>query len=435
MNKRHGTHVILGAITPAYDAADAETLRYPYLRAALKAQNLPGFIVRQGNELWEKRSQFSPSAMQEDWRSTYLLSVAYRLQRSWSLPEKVFWSSQFTTTSVKLFGRPLSREVSSIATHEVEYFTDLTKHFDIDEAFAEKVIGAYRSLVSSRATPLRPLEERYNLLLDEIRHKLQQKYADCLEVFEPYAPNFPLRPREVATIFRSALRELKTADSSWNNWEVVTDRSAKLSVNVIKEQITVGSKRAPLMASEAKGLFVHEVLVHAKRALNGGRHCHELTIGLPDYLAAEEGLGVLFESAIHGSVPSKVKDRYIDIALALGSWNRRPLHRNELYSFCYARAVLRSVATGEYLDLEELDKTMWEHVNRIYRGSLGNKYIAVFTKDVTYYKGFIKMANYLQKSAKRGQLTQGLEYVFYGKFDPTNKSHRQFVRECKQGKH
>jgi hypothetical protein len=429
MNRRHGTHVILGAITPAYDAADADTLSYPYLRAAMKAQNLPTFMFRQGGELWRKRSQFSPAAMQEEWRSTYLLSVAYRLQKSWSLPEKVFWSSQFTTTSVKLFGRPLSREVSSIAARELEYFKDIARTFDIDESFSQKVTDAYRTLISSRATPVLPLEERYETILTQIRERLHENYKECFEVFDPYAPNFPLRAHEIAVLFRCALRELKTSNSSWNNWEVVMDNSAKLSVNVLREQIVVGRKRAPLLISEAKGLFVHEVLVHAKRAVSGAKHCHELTVGLPDYLVAEEGLGVLFESAIHGAVPTKVKDRYVDIALALGSWSRRPFHRNELYVFCFSRAVMRSVACGDALDLDELERVTWEHVNRIYRGSLGNKYIAVFTKDVTYYKGFIKMANYLQKSAEKGQLSEALQFVFQGKFDPTNKDHRQFVRE------
>lgn len=434
MNTRHGSHVILGAITPAYDAVDADTLRYPYLRSALKAQNLPAFLLRQSQEMWQKRLQFNSSAMKEDWRSTYLLSVAYRLQKSWSLPEKVFWSSQFTTTSVKLFGKPLSREVSSIASWELDFFETIAREYDVDSGFADKVLSQYRSLVSPRSTSHPTLEVRYKDLLSEIRHYLNDNYGNCLEVFSPYSPLFPLRPNEIATLFNSALRELKASDPLWNNWEVVMDKSAKLSVNVPKERIVVGRKRAPLLISEVKGLFVHEVLVHARRALNGAKRCDDLMLGLPDYLAAEEGLGVLFESAIHGSVPSKVKDRYVDIALALGSWNRRPLQRNELYMFCFARAVMRSLASGEFLDLDQLEKVTWEHVNRIYRGSLGNRYVAVFTKDVTYYKGFIKMANYLQRSMRKGQLDTSIDFVFYGKFDPTNTDHRQYVAEIKTGR-
>jgi hypothetical protein len=98
-----------------------------------------------------------------------------------------------------------------------------------------------------------------------------------------------------------------------------------------------------------------------------------------------------------------------------------------MYEFCFTRGALRAIAADERLDLNLLEKVTWEHVNRIYRGSLGNKYIAVFTKDVAYYRGFIKIANYLKRSEKRGRLRHALEYIFDGKFDPTNPNHRKFV--------
>jgi hypothetical protein len=355
------------------------------------------------------------------------LNAAYRLQKAWTMPEKIFWSSQFTTTSVKLFGRPLRREVSSISAHEIEYFEEIVRDLEIDEDFARPVIEAYQSLLSKRAKPLAPIEERYASLLEQIREVVMEEYGDCFEMFEPYAPNIPLNPTEMAGIFLAALNVLRVRDPLWSGWTVTMNRSAKLSVNATRKRIVVGRRRAPLLISEIRGLFAHEVLVHAKRAVKGSMHCAELGIGLPDYIAAEEGLGVLLESAVNGSVPVKVKDRYVDIALALGDWHRRPLTRNEMYEFCFTRGALRAIAADERLDLNLLEKVTWEHVNRIYRGSLGNKYIAVFTKDVAYYRGFIKIANYLKRSEKRGRLRHALEYIFDGKFDPTNPNHRKFV--------
>ena len=140
MERRHGIHVILGAITPAYDSVDAETLTYPYLRSAIRTQNLPSFVLRHGSELWHKRFQFNPAALQEDWQSAYLLNAAYRLQKAWSMPEKLFWSTQFTTTSVKLFGRPLRKEVSSISAHEIEYFDEIVRDFFAGCALSERDI-------------------------------------------------------------------------------------------------------------------------------------------------------------------------------------------------------------------------------------------------------------------------------------------------------
>jgi len=429
MNKRHGTHVILGAIAPAQDAADAETLTYPNLRDALKSQNLPSFLKRNGSELLHKRFQFSPAAMQEDWRSAYLLNAAYRLQKAWTLPEKLFWSTQFTTTSVKLFGRPLSREVASIAAHELEYFETVVNELGINEEFAHPVLSAYQSLTSRRAKTLPVPETRYAALLGQLHQYYLHEYTKPFKIFDRYAQNVPLHPDDIAESFDRALDVLKSQDPAWMDWTVVMTRSAKLAIDVHNKRILIGKRRAPILVNEARGLFAHEVLVHAQRAVQGAKRSHDLMIGLPDYLAAEEGLGVLIESAMNGSVPPKVKDRYIDIALALGAWRRRPFLRNEMYTFCYTRAVIRSVAANEPFDLDELEKTIWEHVNRIYRGGLGNKYLAVFTKDISYYRGFINMANYLQKAANRGKLTDSLAYMYSGKFDPTNRAHNEYMRK------
>lgn len=431
MNTRHGTHVILGAITPAYDAVDADTLTYPNLRLALKSQNLPLFVLHNGGQIWRQKFRVSPAALKEDWRSLYLLNVSYRLQKAWTLPEKMFWSAQFTTTSVKLFGRPLSREVRSIAERELEFFEATMRTFEIDEAFADPVIRSYRSLIPSRKTvSLPPIEQRYSKVLRILRDHYERVYADCFAVFDDYDPLLPMTPQDIAESFGAALEVLKNQDEAWQKWEVVISNDSKLSVNVHKRKIMVGKRRSACLLNEARALFAHEVLVHAMRGLNGGKISHDLRVGLPDYLAAEEGLGVLVESAVGGKVPDKIKDRYVDIALALGSWNRKPLNRHEMYVFCFTRAVMRNIASGEPLDLDVLEKVTWEQVNRIYRGSLGNRYIAVFTKDVTYYRGFVDMARYLQKWADNPEKLAGrITYVSQGKFDPTNKNHRQVVRK------
>lgn len=427
MNKRHGTHVILDAITPAHDSIDAESLTYPNLRSVLKSQNLPSFLKRSGGELLRKRLKFDRAAAQEDLSSTYLLNAAYRLQKARTMPEKLFWSTQFTTSSLALFGRPLSREVSSIAANEMAYFTRTVQEHDIDPDFATPVLDAYRSLMSERAKPRPRLEARYAMVLQKLHDFFTSEYEDCFKCFNTFEPDVLLTPQDLSICFESALSALKSRDAAWEGWKVIHNKGAKLAVNVHRKRIIVGNRRAPMTIAEARGLLAHEILVHAQRAVQGEKYSPDLTIGLPDYLAAEEGLGVLVESAINGSVPLKVKDRYIDVALALGAWRRRPLLRNEMYVFCYTRAVLRTIGNNEAVDLDQLEKVTWEHVNRIYRGGLGNKYLAVFTKDVAYYQGFIKMANYLQKAAKRGRLTDSLAYVYSGKFDPTNRNHQQVV--------
>lgn len=435
MDKRQGVHVILGAITPDYNNVDAETLTYPNLRTALKSNNLPSFLKRHSLQILHKRlkvDRVDTASIQEELRAAYLLSAAYRLQKARTMPEKLFWSTQFTATSVKLFGRPFAHEVSNIATEELAYFERAINELSIDAEFAKPVLDGYRSLVSKRVKVRPSLERRYETLLKKLHDFFMSEYGECFEAFDAYEPADRLAPPELAICFDAGLEILKKRDSAWMDWKVIHNKGAKLSVNSARKRIIIGSRRASVTVSEARGLFAHEVLVHAQRSAQGSKRCFELAVGLPDYVAAEEGLGVLVESAIEGSVPLKVKDRYVDIALALGNWRRRPLLRNEMYIFCYTRAVVRSIVNVEEIDLDELERATWEHVNRIYRGSLGNKYLAVFTKDVAYYRGFIKMAGYLRKSAQRGRLTDSLAYLYQGKFDPTNPQHRKFLARIEE---
>lgn len=77
--------------------------------------------------------------------------------------------------------------------------------------------------------------------------------------------------------------------------------------------------------------------------------------------------------------------------------------------------------------MDRLEREVWEHVNRIYRGGLGNHYIAVFTKDIAYYKGFVKMARYIQEIRKTQGIDTVMQYLMQGKFDPMLRAHRNTV--------
>lgn len=429
MSKRHGTHVILGAITPDYDTVDADQLTYPNLRSTLKSHNFLSFLKRNGGELLSTRPTFKPAAAREDFQVAYLLTAAYRLQKAWTAPEKLFWSSQFTMTSMQLFGRPLSREISRLAADELEYLEKVAADFKSRQDFFEPVLKAYRSLISSRSKPHTSIEARYGEVLQEVRDYFTGTYAHAFACFDGYSSGTVLSPSDLVKSFSAALKILQDHDPAWQKWRVVQDRSAKLSINVEKKKIIIGRNRSPVSVREARGLFAHEILVHAQRSVEGSKRSPDLEVGLPDYLDAEEGFGVLVESAICGGIPTKVKDRYIDVALALGSMRRLPLSRQEMFIFCYSRAVIRQVANGQDANLDEIEKEVWEHINRIYRGSLGNQYVGVFTKDVAYYQGFIKIAQYLKKTKKRNNLPQALQYLLRGKFDPTNPAHTRIVNE------
>ena len=74
--------------------------------------------------------------------------------------------------------------------------------------------------------------------------------------------------------------------------------------------------------------------------------------------------------------------------------------------------------------VEDIEKEVYAHVNRIYRGSLGDESIGIFTKDISYHKGFVEMGRYMQAQIDNGKsIEEVLDFLLTGKFDPTNMQH------------
>ncbi len=426
--RRRGTGLVLEAIEPSRQSVDAAELRYPHLRAALKAYTPLSYAKRGGRLLRHPFKKFpKPRRVKEELTTAYLLTASYRLQKSFTPVDKLFWSQQFTLASVGLFGRPDPAQVRRLAAAELKAFESIAAELDNNYEFANILLDAYRRL-AGRTSPGRTLEQRFGDVLGEVRLYFEQEYQPVLEVFDDISDGAELAPNEVRRYFRRGLKRLAEQNARWRDWRVVSSQTAGLSVEAADKQIVVGRYRAPIKSSEIRGLFAHEVLVHAGRAVEGGKLSKRLAEGLDGYLTAEEGLGVLVEAAINRAVPYKIKDRYLDIALAMGNYHRRSVKREQLFNIYYVRAVLRSLADGQDLQLDDLENETWQHVNRIYRGSLGDRYVAVFTKDIAYFEGFNKMARYFKDHLKRGNFTSAMDYAMSGKFDPTHDLHRRAVK-------
>lgn len=419
------TDVIIEAITPVHSSVSAQKLHYHNFRTALRQAGFLSALKKSGEVLIGRRDVPSLDTVRYDFYTAYLLNASYRLQRSKTPFEKLFWTQQFSVTSIKLFGRPQSKMIAPLAAEELAYFTWVCKGIGSDQYFAGPLLRCYAKL-AGRAKPSASAEQKYQQTLDRIRDYYFTTYPELFACFDTYAPTARLTPDQLFESFTRALNLLKQRDSAWMHWKIVRTKNANLSVSARYRRICIGERRVSVPAQEVRGLFAHEVLVHALRAVNGQKIAKELRFGLDDYLVAEEGLGVLVESAINGGVAPKAKDRYLDIALALGGYRQKALAREELFEIAFVRAVLRSVsadATTESLD--DIERSTWQHINRIYRGTRGDKYIGVFTKDIAYYEGLVRMARYLEGRFKKHTTEQAMNYVLCGKFDPSNKQHRK----------
>lgn len=412
------TDIVLEAFAPSPDSYDADELEYQNLRRAFKNYSFPAFFKRSSIKLFQPHTSLTLPELKQDFKVAAIINASYRLQKSLTPIDKYVWSKVFTRSSVQLFGEPKNKEIAKLASSELAIFEGIAADVQKND-FAQPLLVAYSTLCSGKRKQTVALQVKYRELMQEIHDIFEKEYSEVFACFDGYPSTQAFAPKDVVVVFDAALKCLEKKDVAWKDWKVVLQNSAHLSVNARRKKIIVGKHRAPVDHACIRGLFAHEVLVHAQRALNGSKISKKLASGTPDYLVAEEGLGVLIEASINGVIPEKIKDRYIDIALALGGPKRPALSREDLFSVCYRRAVLRSIAAQEEADMNALEKASWEHVNRIYRGSLGNNYVGVFTKDIAYYRGFIKLARHFDKSRKKGMLESQLRFTLQGKFDPT----------------
>jgi hypothetical protein len=178
------------------------------------------------------------------------------------------------------------------------------------------------------------------------------------------------------------------------------------------------------------GLFFHEVVIHALRSVRGAEYDDLLRTGLPKYSDGEEGLGTFVEFAMTGVIPDKNPERYIDIALALGTLHEGDkMPRRELLDIVMSRELLKAQASG-VVDTEYITQKVQAHVNQIYRGTPGEDIPGVYTRGILYQIGFDTIATYMSDKLAGGMpINKLMEYLLSGKFDPTNSDHEQYVRK------
>lgn len=424
------TDVIIDAISPTAASVSVGRLQYDSLSEAHARFGFAPIIRKNGAMLLERKIP-TLDQVRQDFSVAYLLGASYRLQRSRTALERFFWTHHFSVSSIQLFGRPNNKAVAQLARHELKRFENIVDGQSARVDFAHPLLRTYRRLAKSSRAKMEDTSH-FQQTQAAVREYFYQNYGEALRVFDVYDERGSLSPDDLFDSFSRSLELLKLRDSGWEKWQVVMTSSGNLAVSGETHSICIGKRRVPVPVREVRGLFAHEVLVHAMRAVNGEKLSRDLCSGLNDYLTAEEGLGVLVESAINGSLAYKVKDRYLDISLALGGYRRRAQSREELFAIAYIRSVLRSLDDGDGTSLDDIEKAAWQHVNRIYRGTLGNKYVGVFTKDIAYYEGLIAMSKYIAAQLNKKTIDEIMGYVLSGKFDPTNSKHEKVVKKCEK---
>lgn len=418
---------LLKAISPDPSRPDNEILTYPSLARAFRAQKPIEDVLLRTYYAAEDESavQFAAARRLAKYE---LIETAAALQSAQTPERQRELSCQFTNASVDLFGQPDKAAAAFLLEQLLTELCVLQTNYDVDAGLLDYLLQTYSEVLRECDAPREYFvafePEQADAAAAVFEAFLRQQYPYSLGVFDGDQAQL-IDPAGIVERFEQALGQLQDhRDDFWKQWRVLVTDDSCLSVNPVARRLVVGSHRAGVTLGELRGLFGHEVLVHALRAGNGHYLSHEFERGLPGYIDAEEGFACFIEHALSGVPPGKMHDRYLDIALALGTLDGRPRSRYELFELAQARAAVRAQAAGRIERPDAIGRESWTHVNRIFRGTLGNDIVGVFTKDIAYYQGYQKMTAFVIEELDSGVSPEELWLlVTLGKFDPTDIRH------------
>ncbi len=418
---------LLEAISPDPARPDNDILTYPSLAQAIRNKKpIEEVLVR--TFYAAKDDPASQLAAALKLAEIELIETAAALQNAQTPERQIELSNQFTTASTNLFGKPEATTAAFLLEQLLTELCVLQTNYDVDADLLDSLLQTYDEILRRSDAPREYIvafdEEQADAAAGIVGAFLHDQYPYSLGVFDG-DPTQLIDAAGIVERFEEALLQLQThREEFWKQWRVLITDDSSLAVNPITKRLIVGSHRAKVELGELRGLFGHEVLVHALRASNGQHLSHEFERGLPGYIDAEEGFACFVEHALSGAAPRKMNDRYLDVALALGTIDGRPHTRQELFKLVQARSTIRAQAAGKAERPSNIQRESWTHVNRIFRGTLGNDIVGVFTKDIAYYQGYQKMTAFVIDELSAGISPHELWLLLsLGKFDPTDALH------------
>jgi hypothetical protein len=366
----------------------------------------------------------------------YLILSAFNAVEPFPIASQETWIERFTNASIDLYGAPDPERAEALLFDHIATYESLASNDAVDKSLLAYYLEKLYKFQNTRNDNVHDVEsgitsERLYEIAAEVRLYFESEFGYFTDMFAYDDPNALNSPEQIAEKINQSLPELVNRYPGFEGWQVkiIPDKD-NLSVSAPEKLIKVGKNRRPVSNRELMGLFFHEVVIHALRSVRGAEYDDLLRTGLPKYSDGEEGLGTFVEFAMTGVIPDKNPERYIDIALALGTLHEGDkMPRRELLDIVMSRELLKAQASG-VVDTEYITQKVQAHVNQIYRGTPGEDIPGVYTRGILYQIGFDTIATYMSDKLAGGMpINKLMEYLLSGKFDPTNSDHEQYVRK------
>lgn len=249
--------------------------------------------------------------------------------------------------------------------------------------------------------------ELYGSAHDKIRgdrKTLRQLGERLCDIFSLPAVNHLNRPYSNDINAEQAVASLKSRmDRYFGPGEV----RVEISDDIVSDASAGGdcikvNRRAKFSELDLQVLEVHEGWVHIGTTLNGRQQpwATWLSVGSPRITAIQEGMAVLMETLTFSSFPQRarrVSDRVVAVDLAEQGAN-----------FCevYRHFIEKGVSEHD----------SYRVTQRVFRGGMveGSPRGSIFTKDISYVKGFVENVNFIRSAIQSG-VPEIIPMLFLGK--------------------
>jgi hypothetical protein len=260
---------------------------------------------------------------------------------------------------------------------------------------------------------------------DETLLKLHEvvikKYENILAVIPDTEDDVFYDAEQCAAIMNDTLNVSGLAEKGWE--AVVDADKSNPATNSVKKRIFLPSSTRR-NAKQLRRLTVHEQEDHARRGQNGTDVDFEpLKKGTADYADVEEGLGVLLECAIDGTLDNpafdRARDRYITAGLALGA-DGKPRDARQVYEILWRTLAVRNAEEGRISEsvITDARSMAYGHVENAFRGTGFWMQGVVYSKLKVYYEGLKKNADYITENADN--IEQAIDNAMIGKYNHTD---------------
>lgn len=347
------------------------------------------------------------------------------LQKPIRILDSIKWPSHLEAAFVAQKGRelpqlpadfysqtPLSFDPDTVRRALIELKTDVAVQLGKDDALGKilrDTIEQYQIVIDmllARGTTHfgRYSRELYGSASDNLRgdtKTLRQMGEQLCHIFSLPAAAHLNRPYPSDITAEEAVKTLHTR---MNHYFGAGEVRVQISDNIVSDAAAGGdcikvNRRSLFSELDLQVLEVHEGWVHIGTTLNGRKQpwATWLSVGSPRITANQEGLAVLLETLTFSSFPDRarrISDRIV--AVDLGEQGA---------DFCQVYQ--------HFLDRGVNEHDAYRVTQRTFRGGTltGG---SVFTKDISYVKGFVENVNFI-RSAIHSDVPEIIPMLFAGK--------------------